>query len=87
MTPGRHCLALNSTPSRHTVCFTPICPPPPNAQAAVFFHCATKPIKLLTVPAIPTMPSSKLTQPSAEEGIVRSQMSEMSCSWLADRSL
>lgn len=54
---------------------------------AVFFHIATRPIKLLTVPAIPTMPSSRLTQPSAEVGMVRSHKSEMSCSWLADRSL
>lgn len=54
---------------------------------AVFFHIATKPIKLLTVPAIPTMPSSRLTHPSAEVGTVRSHRSEMSCSWLADRSL
>lgn len=54
---------------------------------AVFFHIATRPIRLLTVPAIPTIPSSRLTQPSAEEGTVRSHKSEMSCSWLADRSL
>lgn len=54
---------------------------------AVFFHIATNPIRLLTVPAIPTMPSSRLTQPSAEVGMVRSHKSEMSCNWLADRSL
>lgn len=74
------------TPCRHSDCLSVRLPPCTPTQA-VFFHIATKPIKLLTVPAIPTMPSSRLTHPSAEVGMVRSHKSEMSCSWLADRSL
>jgi hypothetical protein len=45
---------------------------------AVFCHTVYTPIKLLTVPARPTMPSSRLRYPNAEMGTVRSQMSEMS---------
>lgn len=42
---------------------------------------------LLRVPARPTRPSSKPTQPRAEMGMDRSQMSESSCRRLAARSL
>ena len=45
------------------------------------------PIKLLTVPASPTMPSSRLMYPSTELGIVRSHRSETSCTLAPDRSL
>lgn len=44
---------------------------------AVFFHWVYIPIKLLAVPARPTMPSSKLAQASAAAGIVRSHKSEV----------
>lgn len=54
---------------------------------AVFFHCRYTPIKLLSVPARPTKPSSSLTQLRADRGTVRSQRSEVSCSRLAVRSL
>jgi len=46
---------------------------------AVFAHVAKSPIKLLVVPANPTMPSSKLPNPSAAQGAMLSQRSEISC--------
>ena len=54
---------------------------------AVFFQVAQTPIKLLTVPARPTMPSSRFVYASAVLGIVRSQRSEMSCRLVEARSL
>lgn len=54
---------------------------------AVFFQVAATPIKLLAVPARPTIPSSRFKYPRAETGIVRSQMSERSWVLVAARSL
>ena len=54
---------------------------------AVFFHCVYTPIKLLTVPAKPTIPSSKLARPIAVAGTVKSAKSEISCKLIAARSL
>lgn len=54
---------------------------------AVFFQVVHTPIKLLTVPANPTMPSSKFAYPRAVLGTVKSHRSEISWSLVAVRSL
>lgn len=54
---------------------------------AVFFQTVYTPSSELTVPARPTSPSSRLANPSAEVGTVRSQRSEMSWRVAALRSL
>lgn len=54
---------------------------------AVLRHWDQTPIKLLMVPVIPTMPSSRATQPTAEAGAAKSHRSEMSCIRAAERSL
>ena len=54
---------------------------------AVFFHVPQTPIRLLTVPARPTIPSSRFAYPSAELGIVRSQTSDINWRFVVARSL
>ena len=54
---------------------------------AVFFQVAHTPIRLLTVPASPTMPSSRFAYPRAELGTARSQRSEISWRLVTLRSL
>lgn len=54
---------------------------------AVFFQVPHTPIKLLTVPAKPTIPSSKFRYARAVLGIVKSQRSEISCKLIKARSL
>lgn len=53
----------------------------------VFFHVDQTPIKLLAVPASPTIPSSRSRYPRAAVGMVKSQTSERSCRFVVARSL
>lgn len=59
----------------------------PDFAHAVLRHWLCKPIKLLMVPPIPTMPSSRSRYLSAETGEVKSQTSESSWVRAVERSL
>lgn len=59
----------------------------PDFAHAVLRHWLCKPIKLLMVPPIPTIPSSRSRYLSAEMGEVKSQTSESSWVRAVERSL